>query len=799
MKIISIGGGPAGLYFAILMKKQDPAHDITVIERNRPYDTFGWGVVFSDETLGGFEAADKPSYDRILSEFAYWPDIDTHIKGECLRSTGHGFAGMSRKKLLNIFQERAEELGVKLVFNTVVDSLEPYRDADLILGADGVNSWVREHLKAHFQPDIDWRQCKFCWLGADFRLPAFTFIYEENEHGLFTVHAYPFDSTHSTFIVECQEQTWRNAGLDKADEAQTIEYCERLFSKYLNGHNLLGNKSIWRTFPTIRCKTWVHENVVLLGDAAHTAHFSIGSGTKLAMEDSIELAQAFADLPGKSVNEVLREYEDRRWVDTAKLQKTAQTSLEWFENVARYYRVQPPIQFTFNQLTRSKRITYDNLRTRDPEFVAKATQWFHDQNPHKDIVVPVPEHAQGTDADLFRESVDGGRESGIGNRESVIESGAPANPKSKIQNPKSPIPPPPVFQPFKLRDMELANRLVVSPMCQYSAVDGVPNHWHLVHLGARAVGGAGMLISEGTAVSADGRITYGCAGIWNEAQIHGWRPIVDFVHTHSRAKIGMQICHAGRKASCNLPWEGDDPLRIGQEPWQTIAPSPIPYADDWHTPREMTRDDMLRVKADFVQSARNAELAGFDLLELHYAHGYLLSTFISPVTNRRTDEWGGSLEARMRYPVEVARAVREVWPEDKPLSVRISATEWRPDGLTDHDRVEIARMLADVGVDLIDVSAGQVVSDQEPVYGRMFQAPFADLIRNEAGVATMSVGNIQTVDQGNTLLLSGRCDLVAMARPHLADPHTMLHAAADYGYEQQYWPPQYLPAKPRPR
>jgi anthraniloyl-CoA monooxygenase len=778
MKIVSIGGGPAGLYFAILMKKQDPAHDITVIERNRPYDTFGWGVVFSDETLGGFEVADKPSYDRILSEFAYWPDIDTHLKGECWRSTGHGFAGMSRKKLLNIFQERAEELGVKLVFDTVVDSLEPYKDADLILGADGVNSWVREHLKQQFKPDIDWRKCKFCWLGADFKLPAFTFIYEQNEHGLFTVHAYPFDENTSTFIIECREETWQRAGLDKADEARTIEYCEKLFAKYLKGHKLLGNKSIWRTFPTIRCETWVHDNVVLMGDAAHTAHFSIGSGTKLAMEDSIELAQAFADMPGKPVNEILREYEDRRWVDVAKLQKTAQTSLEWFENVERYYRTQTPLQFTFNQITRSKRITYDNLRLRDPELVAKAAQWFHDQNPHKDVIVPVPEHARGTDADVLRESGTGNRESGAAGDSSPV---------------------PPVFEPFKLRDLELANRLVVSPMCQYSAADGVPNHWHLVHLGARAVGGAGLLITEGTGISAEGRITYGCAGIWNDAQIQGWRPIIEFVRTHSRAKIGMQICHAGRKASCNLPWEGDDPLRPDQNPWQTIAPSAIPYAKGWHTPREMTRADMDRVRDDFVKAAQNAEKAGFDLLELHYAHGYLMSTFISPVTNKRTDEYGGSLEARMNFPLEVARAVRQAWPEHKPMSVRISATEWRPDGLTDADRVEIAKMLAEAGADLIDVSAGQVVSDQEPIYGRMFQAPFSDLIRNEAGIPTMSVGNIQTVDQGNTLLLSGRCDLVAMARPHLVDPHTMLHAAADYGHTQQYWPPQYLAAKPRPR
>ncbi|MBX3460609.1 MAG: bifunctional salicylyl-CoA 5-hydroxylase/oxidoreductase [Planctomycetes bacterium] len=766
MKIVSIGGGPAGLYFAILMKKQDPAHDITVIERNKPYDTFGWGVVFSDETLGGFEAADKPTFDRITREFAYWPDIDTFIHGQCIRSTGHGFAGMSRKRLLNIFQERCEQLGVKLVFDTEVKSLESYANADLILGADGVNSWVREHMKQHFKPEIDWRKCKFSWLGADFRLPAFTFIYEENEHGLFTVHAYPFDANTSTFIVECREETWKRAGLDKADEAQTIAYCERLFGKYLGGHKLLGNKSVWRTFPTIRNATWVHNNIVLLGDAAHTAHFSIGSGTKLAMEDAIELARAFADLPNQPVNAVLREYESRRWDETARLQKTAQTSLEWYENVARYFKTQSPIQFTFNQLTRSKRITYDNLRLRDPDFVQRATQWFADNNPHRGAHVPVPEYAKGTAAD-------------------VTAAGHPGAA-------------PPVFQPFQLRGLTLANRLVVSPMCQYSSDDGYPNDWHMVHLGSRAIGGAGLVYTEATHVSPEGRITQGCAGMYHPGHVAAWKRIVDFVKAHSRARICMQLAHAGRKASTALPWHGEGPL-AGAQAWQTLAPSAIPYKQGWHVPREMNRADMDKAREDHVRAAKFACDAGFDMLELHYAHGYLMSTFISPITNKRSDGYGGSLEARMRFPLEVFDAVRAAWPEDRPISVRISATEWHEDGLTDADRLEIARMFKDHGLDIIDVSAGQVVSDQQPVYGRMFQTPFSDLIRNEAGLATMSVGNIQTVDQGNTILLSGRADLIVMARPHLFDPYTMQHAAADYEYDQQYWPPQYLAVKPRKR
>lgn len=772
MKIVSIGGGPAGLYFAILMKKQDPAHDITIVERNKPDDTFGWGVVFSDETLGGFETADKPSHDRIRKEFAYWPDIDTFIHGQCVRSTGHGFAGMSRKRMLNILQERCTELGVKLVFQREVKSVREFAGADLILAADGVNSTIREELKAHFQPDIDWRKCKFSWLGANFKLPAFTFIYEQNEHGLFTVHAYPFEQDLSTFIVECREQTWKNAGLDRADEATTIAYCEKLFGKYLGGHKLLGNRSVWRTFPTIRNKTWVHENVVLMGDAAHTAHFSIGSGTKLAMEDAIELARAFGDLKDQPVNAVLREYEKRRWDEVARLQKTAQTSLEWYENAGRYFKAQTPIQFTFNQLTRSKRITYDNLRLRDPAFVDRATAWFAEQNPHKAVNVAVPGYAKGTSSDTAS------RQSAVGSW-----------PLGRAQ--------PPIFQPYQLRGMTLANRLVVSPMCMYSCDDGLPTDWHLVHLGSRAVGGAGLVITEATHVSAVGRISPGCAGLYKPEHMAAWKRVVEFVHGHSRSRIGMQLAHAGRKASTDLPWLGGKPLK-GAQAWQTLAPSALPYKD-WHVPRAMTAADMAQVQQQFVQSAQWAEQAGFDMLELHYAHGYLMNTFISALTNQRSDGYGGSLEARMRYPLETFKAVRAVWPDHKPISVRLSCTEWHPQGLSDADRVQIGQMLKDAGCDIIDCSAGGVVPDQQPVYGRMFQAPFSDLIRNEAGIATMSVGNIQDADQGNTLLLSGRADLIVMARPHLSDPYLMLHAAEKYGVEDQYWPPQYLAVKPSRR
>jgi anthraniloyl-CoA monooxygenase len=773
MKIVSIGGGPAGLYFAILMKQQDPAHDITIIERNGPDDTFGWGVVFSDETLGAFEEADKTSHDRIRAEFAYWPDIDTFIHGECIRSTGHGFAGMSRKRMLNILQERCRELGVKLEFHREVNSLAPFADADLILGADGVNSWVREHLKGHFQPSIDWRKCKFCWLGADFKLPAFTFIYEQNEHGLFTVHAYPFDDNTSTFIVECREETWRNAGLDAADEAQTIAYCQKLFGKYLKGRKLLANRSLWRTFPTIRNATWIHNNILLMGDAAHTAHFSIGSGTKLAMEDAIELARAFKDSPGAAVPDVLQLYQSRRWDEVARLQKTAQTSLEWYENAARYFKAQTPIQFTFNQLTRSKRITFDNLRLRDPAFVDRATSWFEGNNPHRELKIAPPEYARVPEERALAKHVD-----------SIGKHGATALP--------------PVFQPFQLRDMKLANRMVVSPMCMYSCDDGLVHDWHLVHLGSRAIGGAGLVITEATHVSPIGRITPGCAGMYKPEHVAAWKRVVDFVHAHTKARIAVQLAHAGRKASTNLPWLGGKPLSREEGAWQTIAPSALAYGQ-YPAPSAMSLDTMEAVRNQFVDAARMALAAGFDMLELHYAHGYLMSTFISAITNQRTDGYGGSLEARMRYPLETFRAVRAVWPEDRPISVRLSCTEWHPQGLSDADRVQIGEMLKDAGCDIIDCSAGGVVHDQQPVYGRMFQAPFSDLIRNEAGIPTMTVGNIQTADQGNTLLLSGRADLIVMARPHLADPYITLHAAAEYGHDLQYWPPQYLASKPTQR
>jgi len=748
MRIVSIGGGPAGLYFALLMKKALPGSDVTVLERNRPDDTFGWGVVFSDETLGNFEREDPESMERIRARFRYWGEIETHFGGEVVTSTGHGFCGLSRKTLLMILQDRCRELGVSLTFQHEVADIEAVRrEADLVVGADGVNSAVRALYADRFRPSIDWRKCKFCWLGTDKTLRAFTFVFEENEHGLFQVHAYPFEEGRSTWIVECREETWKKAGLDQASEEETVRYCERLFARQLDGHRLLTNRSTWRTFPTIVNERWHHENVVILGDAAHTAHFSIGSGTKLAMEDAIALCDTFKRLGADDVPRALAAYQEARYDETRRLQRAAQTSLEWFETSARYLK-QHPLTFAFNLMTRSKRITYDNLALRDPALVEQATERFAE-------AAGAPRSSDGTA-------------------------------------------PPPMFTPLRLRGLTLANRMVVSPMCQYSAEEGVPTDWHLVHLGSRAVGGAGLVISEMTNVSPEGRISPGCAGMWGDAHEAAWRRVVDFVHAHSRAGIGIQLAHAGRKGSCTRPWEGDRPLRADEGAWETIGPSALPFADGWHVPRAMSRADMDRIVAAFAAAAARSLRAGFDLIELHMAHGYLLSSFLSPLSNHRADAYGGSLENRARFPLEVLDAVRAAWPEDRPISVRISATDWVPEGgQTIEQSVALARMLKARGCDVVDVSSGGNSPASQVVYGRMYQVPFAEQIRHEAGIPTMAVGAIQGADHANTVLCAERADLCALARPHLGDPYLTLHAAARYGYAEHEWPKQYLAARPR--
>ncbi len=747
MKIMVLGGGPGGLFFAILMKRQHPHSHITVLERNRPDDTFGFGVVFSDETLSEFMSADEDVYREIRNNFAYWDEIDVHFAGEVIRSAGHGFCGLSRKRLLNILQRRATDLGVEIRFETEFDgnALENHPDAGLIVAADGINSLVRERYSDAFRPSLDWRQNKFVWLGTTKPLEAFSFYFRDTPYGLFQAHAYQFEEGMATFIVETQEKTWKAAGLDKADEARTLAFCQDVFAEDLGGHELVANRSIWRTFPTVRCESWVHDKMVLIGDAAHTAHFSIGSGTKLAMEDAITLADVLKQPESlKDIPVALRDYDRRRHDEVGKLQHAAQVSLEWFEHVPRYHAFSP-LQFAVSLLSRSKRITYENLRLRDPAFIDGVQRWFAEE--------------------AYTQA---GRE-------------VPADP------------PPPAFTPFRLCDMVVENRIVVSPMCQYSAKDGVPGSWHMVHLGSRAVGGAGLVFTEMTDVSADGRITPGCTGLYNDAQEAAWKEIVDFVHGHTRAKICMQISHAGRKGATCIPWQGgyDEPLKEGG--WPLISASPIPYLPHSPVPKAMDRTDMDRVREDFAAAAHRALRAGFDMLEIHMAHGYLLSSFISPATNKRQDEYGGDLAGRMRYPLEVLDAVRAVWPRDKPLSVRISAVDWLPpgQGMEEGDAVEVARMLKTHGADLIDVSSGQTTPEAEPVYGRMYQVPFADAIRQEAGIATMAVGNITSADQVSTIVAAGRADLAALARPHLADPYFTLHEAVALNRPDIPWPEQY--------
>ncbi len=741
MKIRVLGAGPGGLYSAILAKKRHPAWDVQVYERNRANDTFGWGVVFSDDTLSGFEVADPESYASIIARFIRWTDIDTFAKGERIRSTGHGFCGIARVTLLEVLQERCRELGVGLHFEREVSHTD-FPDADLIVASDGINSKTRTELASTFEPDIKLGGAPFIWLGTNKKLESFTFIFRDSEHGSFQVHAYPFSEDTSTFIVETNDETLRRTGLEQRPIEESVAYLERLFAADLGGARLLTNKSQWVRFRRVKNARWHAGNVVLIGDAAHTAHFSIGSGTKLAMEDAIVLVDALDAQP--NVKEALSAYEQARWVDAAKLQRTASVSQDWFERASVMHKTMEPLQLVASMMTRSKRVTHDNLRLRDPALVAKLDQWFAEKNG--------------------------------------IPTGTPV--------------PPPMFTAFKLRELTLDNRVVVSPMGQYSATDGLIDDFHLVHLGSRAIGGAGLVISEMTDVSADARITLGCAGMYKPEHVSAWKRIVDFVHQNSRAKIGMQLAHAGRKGSTKLPWQGRGDVPLTEGAWETIAPSPLAYKLGSPVPREMTRADMERVCEDFVRATRMTEAAGFDLLELHMAHGYLLSSFISPLSNLRTDNYGGSIENRMRFPLEVFDRVRAAWPEHKPISVRISACDWVERGLDIDGAIEVSRLLKQHGCDLIDVSSGQTSVEAQPEYGRMFQAPFANLIRHAVGIPTMAVGAIQNWVHINTIVSSGRADLCALARPHLADPYLTLHAAADQGWEVA-WPVQYTPAKPR--
>ncbi len=763
MNILCLGGGPAGLYFGLLMKLQNPTHRVVVVERNRPFDTFGWGVVLSDQTLGNLQQADPVSAQLIDDALNHWDDVEMFFKGRSVRSGGHGLCGIGRKKLLNILQDRCLELGVELVFETDVSddqAIATQYQADLVIAADGLNSRIRNRYASTFQPDVETRDCRFVWLGTHKTFDAFTFAFEQTEHGWFAGHAYKFDDNTSTFIVETPEAVWKAHGLDQMSQEDGIAFCERLFAKYLDGHALMNNathvrgSAIWIQFPRVVCEHWVHHEtlggkrvpIVLMGDAAHTAHFSIGSGTKLALEDAIELTRCFA--AHGTIDEALQAYEAVRSVEVLKIQNAARNSTEWFENVQRYSAMEAE-QFFYSMMTRSQRISHENLRLRDAPWLKTYEQWLATEAASRSA-----------------------------------QNHAPADPTQP--------PPPPMLLPLKVRGLVLKNRIVVSPMATYSAVDGLVQDFHLVHLGARALGGAALVFVEMTSPNPQGRITPGCPGLWNEAQAQGFKRIVDFAHASGMgAKMGLQLGHSGPKGSTQVGWQhADEPLTEGN--WPLLAASAVAYGPTNATPKAMTRQDMDQITAEFVQSTRYAIEAGFDWLELHCAHGYLLASFISPLTNQRNDAYGGSLENRCRYPLEVFRAMREVWPAERPMSVRISAHDWVPGGTTPDDAVAMAHLFKAAGCDFIDVSSGQTSRAAKPLYGRMYQTPFADRIRNEVGIQTIAVGAISEVDHANSIIAAGRADLCAIARPHLADPAWTLHAAAQLQSRHVSWPLPYL-------
>ena len=745
MRVACLGGGPAGLYFAISMKLKNPSHDVVVIERNQPNDTFGWGVVLSDDALDNLELNDPKSAKLIRDNFAYWDDIAVVHDGVRTVSGGHGFAGIGRKRMLMLLQQRARELGVEMKFSTEFDNVKSYqKDYDLVVACDGINSRVRAEYETQFQPDIDIRECKFIWLGTHQKFDdAFTFIFEKTQHGWIWAHVYQFDETTATFIVECQQDTWDRWGFEGMSKEEIVETCRTIFKNHLGGHDLMSNaehlrgSAVWMNFPRVICEKWYHENVVLMGDAAATGHFSIGSGTRLAFDSAISLANYIHSEPDLSA--AFERYQQERRLEVLRLQSAARNSLEWFEQVERYLDLDP-VQFNYSLLTRSQRISHENLRLRDEDWLTSAEKWFQTK---AGVAADAPIRA-------------------------------------------------PMFAPYKLRDMHLNNRIVVSPMAQYKAVDGCPTDWHLIHYGERAKGGAALVYTEMTCVSDTGRITPGCPGLYRPEHETAWKKLTDFVHQETDAKICCQIGHSGRKGSTNLGWQGmDEPLASGN--WDLISASAIPWSDANATPRAATPDDMDEICQQFGASTLMAERAGFDMIELHAAHGYLLSSFISPASNTRTDDYGGSLGNRLRFPLRVFEEMRRVWPKEKPISVRISANDWiGASGITPDEAVKIAKAFFEAGADIIDVSAGQTTTDAQPIYGRMFQTPFSDRIRNETGIATIAVGNIYEADHANSILMAGRADLVAVGRPHLADPYWTLREGSKIGSRSETWPLPYL-------
>ena len=745
MKIACIGGGPAGLYFAISMKLRNPTHEILIIEKNRPDDTFGWGVVLSDEALANVDRNDPISAQTIRNEFAYWDDIAVVKDGVREVSSGHGFCGIGRMKLLQILQQRALDLDIELRFETQAGEYEDYmRDYDLVVASDGLRSKARNQFASVFKPQIDERLCHFTWLGTHQKFDdAFTFIFEKTQHGWVWAHAYQFSNDTATFIVECSKSTFEAFGFADLSQQESVAICEAIFKGHLGGHKLMTNAShirgsAWINFPRVLCEKWSHKNLVLMGDAAATAHFSIGSGSRLAFDSAIALADYLeqeSDLPS-----AFTKYENDRRVEVLRLQSAARNSMEWFEQVERYLDLDP-VQFNYALLTRSQRISHENLRLRDPKWLAQAEQWFQQQ-------------------------------------------------AQQVPSNRSPM-----FTPFQLRGLTLANRIVVSPMAQYKADDGCPTDWHLVHYGNLAKGGAGLVYVEMTCPSADGRITIGCPGLYDPAHVAAWKKVTDFVHQESSAKICVQIGHAGPKGSTQRGWEQMD-APLPSDNWPLKAASAVAWSTANQVPTEMTEAMMDEVQKDFVSAAKMALNAGFDMIELHCAHGYLLSSFINPLTNKRQDQYGGSLANRLRFPLRVFAAIREVMPVDMPMSVRISAHDWVEGmGMDPTQAVAVAKAFKETGADIIDVSSGQTSTQAKPVYGRMYQAPFADQIRHEAAIPTMAVGNIFEADHANSILMAGRADLVCLARPHLANPFWTLHTAAQLGDEQQSWPQPYGPGR----